>query len=188
MDSIVIAAATVYNDILMVQYSPTGNGVGDLYAIWLKDMTKPLPFQIQRLSPGLRSLNHRLASMSLTTLHFKSPAPSKSLANGPDGGGTSPVDTAPQLLAQSPIDPNTSQSAAVTPAPPFGDLVLAMNRDDLKANLQAAAFHRALPSHLRRRLEVNLVQALTLGLRRPANFLPRFGLNPACHNPTFRLP
>ncbi|KAF9161379.1 hypothetical protein DFQ26_004629, partial [Actinomortierella ambigua] len=135
MNSTVMAAATVQNNILLVQYSPTGIGVGDLYAILLTDMTKPLPFQIQRQTPRLKALKHHLASMSLTTLQFKTPPPSKSLASSPDGGGPSPVDNAPQLLAQSPIDPNANNSVAVMPAPPFSDLVLAMNRYDIKTDV-----------------------------------------------------
>ncbi|KAG0260338.1 hypothetical protein DFQ27_003605, partial [Actinomortierella ambigua] len=129
MDSTVKASATMQNNILLVQYSPAGTGVGDLYAFLFTEPTKPLPFQIQRLTPALRSLRHPIASLSLTTLQFSSPASSsKSLAGDPGDDGLSPADTTPQLLAQNPTDPNVSKSAAVKPAPPFSDLVLSMNR------------------------------------------------------------
>ncbi|KAG0260334.1 hypothetical protein DFQ27_003601 [Actinomortierella ambigua] len=124
MESTVKAAATVQNNILLVQYSPTGFGIGDLYAILMSNPSKPLPFQIQRQRPGLQGSTNSVATMSLTTLQFKAPPPP---AGGPDGGGRSPADTSPQLLAQSLIDPNANKSVAVTPAPPFSDLVLAVN-------------------------------------------------------------
>ncbi|KAF9161378.1 hypothetical protein DFQ26_004628 [Actinomortierella ambigua] len=135
MNSAVKAAATVQNNILLVQYSPTGAGVGDLYAILLTDMTKPLPFQIQRQTPGLQGSTNSIAAMSLTTLQFKAPPPPKSLAEDPDSGGLSPADTAPPLLAQSPIDPNANKSTAVTPAPPFSDIVLAVNLADFDTHV-----------------------------------------------------
>ncbi|KAF9160758.1 hypothetical protein DFQ26_005195 [Actinomortierella ambigua] len=129
METIVKAAATVQNDILFVQYSRTGGDIGELYAILLTDTTQPLPFQIQRQTE-IQGLTKHLASMSLTTMSTTTSAASKSLAGGADGS-----DTVPQQLEQSPIDPNAIKSAAVTPAPPFRDLILAVNDENSSADI-----------------------------------------------------
>ncbi|KAG0249548.1 hypothetical protein DFQ27_009945, partial [Actinomortierella ambigua] len=114
------AAAAVQNNVLLVQYSPTGNGVGDLYAIALFDMKQPLPFQIQRQAPDLQASKSPILLMSLATVPPSSgsnpiapgtspPAPPGSSPGSVDGSGSSPV------------------AAAVTAAPPFLDAVLSVN-------------------------------------------------------------
>ncbi|KAF9161370.1 hypothetical protein DFQ26_004620 [Actinomortierella ambigua] len=102
-----VAAATVQNDILLVQYSPTGNGIGDLYAIVLSDLKKPLPFQIQRQIPELQAMKGDVASMSLASI--------------PSFGGSNP--TAPGAAPPG----SSPAAAAVVAAPPFRDVVLSVN-------------------------------------------------------------
>ncbi|KAF9161371.1 hypothetical protein DFQ26_004621 [Actinomortierella ambigua] len=110
MNSPAKAAATVQNDILLVQYSPTGTGVGDLYAILLSNTNQPLTFQIQRQIPDLQASKSAVASMTLASV------PSFVDSN-PTTPGTSP-----------PAPPGSSPaSAAVVAAPPFRDVVLSVN-------------------------------------------------------------
>ncbi|KAF9161377.1 hypothetical protein DFQ26_004627 [Actinomortierella ambigua] len=140
MESTVKAAATVQNNILLVQYSPTGKNVGDLYAFVLSETTKPLPFQIQRQT-DMQGSKRPVASMSLITVTTSAFTDSKSPT-----GGVETDDTVPQLLTQSPTDQNASKSVAVTPAPPFRDIVLAVNDDNLSAQLwHLKAPGRAVP-------------------------------------------
>ncbi|KAG0264654.1 hypothetical protein DFQ27_001106, partial [Actinomortierella ambigua] len=154
MGSIAKATAIVQNNILLVQYSPTGKGVGDLYAILLSDMSQPLPFQIQRQTPELQALNDRIVSMSLASVPPSSgfnpttpgtsppappgtnppappdtspPAPPGSPPGSVGGGGLSSVASAPQLFAQRAIDSGAVKAAAAPQAPPFRDVVLAVN-------------------------------------------------------------
>ncbi|KAG0264714.1 hypothetical protein DFQ27_001055 [Actinomortierella ambigua] len=110
MNSPAKAAATVQNDILLVQYSPTGTGVGDLYAILLSNTNQPLPFQIQRQIPDVQASKSAVASMTLASV------PSFVDSN-PTTPGTSP-----------PAPPGSSPAAAaVVAAPPFRDVVLSVN-------------------------------------------------------------
>ncbi|KAG0256926.1 hypothetical protein DFQ27_005403 [Actinomortierella ambigua] len=95
----------------------------------LSDTTQPLPFQIQRQT-DMQGSNKPIASMSLTTVSTRTSTESKSPAGGADGS-----ETVSQQLAQNPLDPNAIKSAAATPAPPFRDLVLAVNDDNYNAQL-----------------------------------------------------
>ncbi|KAF9156058.1 hypothetical protein DFQ26_009500 [Actinomortierella ambigua] len=108
MSSPVKAAATVQDGILLVQYSPTGNGIGNLYAIVLSDMKQPLPFQIQRQVLDLQAPKGAVASMSLASV--------------PSFGGSNP--TTP---GTSPPAPPGSSPAAMAAVPPFRDVVLSVN-------------------------------------------------------------
>ncbi|KAF9156872.1 hypothetical protein DFQ26_009202 [Actinomortierella ambigua] len=123
MNTVARGAVTVQNNILLVQYSPTGSGIGDLYAIMLSDMKKPLPFQIQRQAPDLQALKGPIFSMSLASVPVSS-------GSNPTRPGTSP----PAPPGSSPGSVNGSGSSpvasAVIEAPPFLDTVLAVNRVD----------------------------------------------------------
>ncbi|KAF9976011.1 hypothetical protein BGZ73_000125 [Actinomortierella ambigua] len=150
MSSPVKAAATIQDNVLLVQYSPTGNGVGDLYAILLSNprrpngggpiMSLPLPFQIQRQVPDLQGPKFSIASMSLATVPSSTdtnpstpgsspPSPPMHPPGSVDGSGPSSTIAAPPAYAQSTIEPHPYKSAAVTAAP-FRDYVLAVNGAD----------------------------------------------------------
>ncbi|KAG0260332.1 hypothetical protein DFQ27_003599 [Actinomortierella ambigua] len=147
MESTVKAAATVQNNILLVQYSPTGKNVGDLYAFVLSETTKPLPFQIQRQT-DMQGSKRPVASMSLITVTTSAFTDSKSPT-----GGVETDDTVPQLLTQSPTDQNASKSVA---------------------RQAALCHHQTHPPRHHSRPEAGL--ALALGLGNPEIRLLLFGL------------
>ncbi|KAG0229451.1 hypothetical protein BGW41_003028 [Actinomortierella wolfii] len=139
------AAATVQNNVLLVQYSPTGHGLGDLYAILLSDdiqqnrggpaMTVPLPFQKQYQAPDLQGWTGVVASMSLATVPPSSgtnpstpgsspPSPSVPTPESVDGSGPAFADVPHPFVIES-----VSGKAAV--AAPFRDVVLAVNGVDV---------------------------------------------------------
>ncbi|KAG0257998.1 hypothetical protein DFQ27_004862, partial [Actinomortierella ambigua] len=128
MSSPAKAAATMQNNILLVQYSPTGNGAGNLYAIVLSDLKKPLPYQIQRQTPDLQALKGPVASMSLATIPPSSSSnPTKPRTSPSASPGSSPgsVDGSGSSTA----------AAAVVAAPPFLNAVLSVNGVDSTAQV-----------------------------------------------------